>query len=386
MFIRLFLYVAVLGTFFSYAQEGIREIGVLPGEVSETSGLLFYNGKLITHNDSGNTPQLFEIDTVSLRVIRSVTITNVMNTDWEDITQDENYIYIGDIGNNLGNRRDLAIYRVLKSDYDISENVLAERIEFGYEDQLDFQENANANDWDAESLFVFNGQLIVLTKQWRTNGTKAYAIPIMPGSYSAKNVGSYAIDGLVAGATYSPDTETLFIIGYTRLLAPFLAKVGNLTENDIFNGNLERINLNLGFAQAEGIAVANGNKYFFSTESFTSTNPPITTTSRLFSFQHGVVEIPEGENPDGEVPGEEEQNEEELILYRGFGSDILQYELRTAQQVFGRAIFDLNGRRVGQETNVDKSATIDISPFEKSIYYLTFYLQGKIISKPFIPN
>ena len=31
-------------------------------ELDETSGLLFYNNNLITHNDSANSPNLYEID------------------------------------------------------------------------------------------------------------------------------------------------------------------------------------------------------------------------------------------------------------------------------------------------------------------------------------
>ena len=62
----------------------------LPEDVPESSGLIFYNNRLITHNDSGNLPRLYEMDTLSSQVIRTIRIDNATNIDWEDITQDDN--------------------------------------------------------------------------------------------------------------------------------------------------------------------------------------------------------------------------------------------------------------------------------------------------------
>ncbi len=62
------------------AQVNVEEIGEMPPELTENSGLIFYDGKLISHNDSGNTPELFEIDTISLQTTRKVTISNAINS------------------------------------------------------------------------------------------------------------------------------------------------------------------------------------------------------------------------------------------------------------------------------------------------------------------
>ena len=378
---------------FIYAQEDVREVGPLPEAVSESSGLLFFNGKIITHNDSGNTAQLFEIDTLSLAITRTVTVTNAQNVDWEDISQDENYIYIGDFGNNNGNRTDLTIYKILKSTYLTSESVTAEQIDFVYEDQVVFESNPNNNDWDAEALFVLNDDLIILTKQWQSGGTVAYSVPKTSGTHSAKNLGNYAVNGLVTGATYSPETKTLFIIGYSRLLAGFLTKVEGVAQTAIFGGTITRTNLDIGFAQVEGITFANDTTYYFSSEQFSRINPPISSASRLFSFKVNVTieEEPEEEEPEEEEPEEENPeegtSEKELILYRQIGSSVLHYELNTNQEVFGRAIFDLSGRQIAKYPGSDISSnSIDISTLQKSVYYLTFYLQEKTISKPFILN
>ena len=65
--------------------QTVSFLGTLPDSVKETSGLILYDGKLITHNVSGNTAQLFEIDTLSLMVTRVVNVSNAENIDWEDI-------------------------------------------------------------------------------------------------------------------------------------------------------------------------------------------------------------------------------------------------------------------------------------------------------------
>ena len=39
-------------------------------------------------------------------------ISSAKNKDWEDITRDDKYIYIADMGNNFNNRKDLKIYKI----------------------------------------------------------------------------------------------------------------------------------------------------------------------------------------------------------------------------------------------------------------------------------
>ncbi len=377
-------------------QQPSQELGPMPDIVFETSGLIFYNGKLVTHNDSGNTPQLFEIDTVSLEITRTVTLNNVENVDWEDIAQDDLYIYIGDFGNNLGTRQDLAIYRIAKSDYNGSDSVMAEVINFEYEDQVDFT-NVGNSDWDAEALFVLNDQLIVLTKQWQSEGTIAYSLPKTPGSYMAKRLDSYDTDGLVTGATYNPTTESLHIIGYNRFLQPFVFRVEGVNENAIFEGTVSRSNFEIGQAQVESIAYADSNTYFFSTEFFASANPPINFDSLLFSFKpKETVEEEEEEEEEGEEGEEEEgENEEEeedggednesrLTLFRPFGSIFLNYRLNTDSEVFGMSVFDTSGRLISNLPYDEiKDNRVDISNLEGAVYYLTFYTSEGLVSKPF---
>ena len=369
-----------------FGQADVTSVGVLPGEISETSGLIYFNDKLITHNDSGNAAILYELDTLSRTVTRKVTIVNAVNQDWEDLTQDDNYIYIGDFGNNLGGREDLVIYRIAKSDYLLSDSVMADRIDFSYEDQINFDGNENS-DWDAEAFIALEDQLVLFTKQWQSNGTVAYSIPKLPGTYTAMNLGAYASEGLVTGAAYNDISGVLFLVGYSQQLQPFLLRMEELTAVFTFNASIQKIPLSIGFAQVEGISFTNENTYYLTSERFTNNNPPITLDAGLFRFTTNDS-VPGEENPEEpapEDPPQNDENQEELILFIPANSRELQYELNIDAEVFGRAIFDVTGRRI-QHTHASdiESNAIDLSIYRSSVYYLTFYIQGRTIAKPFI--
>jgi hypothetical protein len=362
------------------AQTNLTQLGELPAAVFESSGLIFLNGKAITHNDSGNMPQLFEIDTVSLAITRTVTLSNADNIDWEDIAQDDTYIYVADIGNNLGTRRDLVVYRLPISSFAQADTVTAEKIEYSYEDQTDFSDSGNS-DWDAEAIFVLDQQLVILTKQWKTNGTVAYTIPKLPGTYSAKRLDGFSSAGLVTGATYNPNTKILYILGYTSVLEPFVFRASGLSPTAIFGGDIIKTNIDLGFAQAEGITYTNGNRYLISTEEFTLESPMINLPSLLFAFT--VDDAPD----DNEIPDPEPEPDpdvDSLILFGNKGAGLLEYRMSINKPVLGQAVFDISGKRI--RFNTGSSVTpeyIDISTLRTAIYFLALYLPDEVLTKPF---
>ncbi|MEO0527440.1 MAG: T9SS C-terminal target domain-containing protein [Bacteroidota bacterium] len=363
------------------AQETIVEIGELPDAIRESSGLIYYNGRLITHNDSGNTPQLFEVDTLNLAITRTVNVANATNVDWEDIAQDDKYIYIGDFGNFRGDRQDLVIYRVAKSDYDVMDAVVADRIDFSYVEQTDFSGDDTGSDWDAEAMFVIGDQLIILTKQWRSLGTVAYGVPKEIGTYEAIDLGTYHVNGLVTGATYNALTNTLFLVGYSQTLFSFVTQFTNATLPSVFEGMVKRTNLNIGMAQVESITHTAADTYFFSSERFLNDNPPIHTEARLFTFKL-VDDIPKEEE---EEVVDTDQQSDQLVLYRNFGSQSLGYDLQTQERLFGRAIFDTTGSmiRFTHAKDINRNE-VDVSTMPAAVYYLTFFLQNGVLSKAFI--
>ena len=104
--------------------------------VVETSGLIIWDDKIWKQNESDYN-NLYAIDTLNGSIIMSYRMEGLQNTDWEEISQDDNYIYIGDTGNNRnGNRTDLKILRIDKNSI-LAGDPQADTISFSYSGQSD---------------------------------------------------------------------------------------------------------------------------------------------------------------------------------------------------------------------------------------------------------
>ena len=68
----------ILLPFVGYSQ--FEFITGIDNQINESSGLVFLQGRIITHNDSGGEPALFEVDSTSGTVIRTVFIENAENS------------------------------------------------------------------------------------------------------------------------------------------------------------------------------------------------------------------------------------------------------------------------------------------------------------------
>ena len=103
MKLKTFLFLTILTFKITYNQAQIsnfKEKFALPEKVKETSGLLFLDGKIITHNDSGDDANLYEIDSLSGTILRTISTANAKNVDWEDLAENDTHLFITDIGNN----------------------------------------------------------------------------------------------------------------------------------------------------------------------------------------------------------------------------------------------------------------------------------------------
>jgi hypothetical protein len=254
--------------------------------LDETSGLIFYNNKTITHNDSGDAPNLYEFDTSTGTITRTVTINNATNIDWEDITQDASYIYIGDIGNNSGSRTDLKIYKISKVDYNDTDNtVTPEIISYTYANQTDFTPNVNNNNWDAEGLISYDDKLLIFSKNWIDNTVNVYSIPKTSSQvHSTVLESSYNTNGLITGVDTTSDESIIFLTGYSSTNAPFMFTIHNIPNAslDIFSGTVsEKISniVPLG-NQVEAISLfeitTTKHRLYISNEKYVVTIGPIT--------------------------------------------------------------------------------------------------------------
>ena len=182
----------------------------MPKRVKKTSGLLFLDGIIIIiiiiiYNDSGDAANLYEIDSLSGIIVRTVSISNATNIDWEDMAENDTHIFIADIGNNNGDRLDLKIYSILKSDFKNNSSISAEIISFSYEDQADFSSPPNSSNFDTEGIVVYENNLLIFTKNWADFETNVYKIPLNAGSYIASKVSSANVEGLITSAVHNAD-------------------------------------------------------------------------------------------------------------------------------------------------------------------------------------
>ena len=226
------------------APVSLTLVSVLNDDVRETSGLANVNGKIYTHNDSGGSNLLYEINASTGDVIRSITVNGATNVDWEDLAYDDTHLYIADIGNNLGNRSNLKIYKILKSDLDANITVNAETIAFSYTDQTTFTYDPFTTPYDAEALIAYNGQLYVFTKNWADHTSKVYSIPTIPGSYEVTSVSEKALDVMVTGAAIDGAGSSVTLVGYTNpydIDTPFksmIVKLSGFTGDNFFSGSI----------------------------------------------------------------------------------------------------------------------------------------------------
>ncbi|MCK4287982.1 MAG: T9SS type A sorting domain-containing protein [Bacteroidales bacterium] len=258
----------------------------LSSQLEETSGLIFYSGGLWSHNDSGGEPEIYKIDTISGQIIQTISVNNATNIDWEDLSQDENYIYIGDFGNNSGNRQDLKIYRINKEDIPSSgnANINSEIIEFEYSDQHDFTAAFQNNNFDCEAMICIADSIYFFSKNWANSKTKLYALPKTPGNFIAKLRDSFNAEGLITGADINLIKNEITLSGYkNQVWIPFVWLLFDYDGNDFFSGNKRRIELPyIISSQTEGICYYNEKKTFISAEK-TQTFP-----QRIFKLNTGI--------------------------------------------------------------------------------------------------
>jgi len=240
-------------------------------DIEESSGLLNVEGRIFTHNDSGDEAKLYEIDLFG-NVVQEILVQNAKQIDWEDITEDEAYVYIGDIGNNMGNRKDLVIYKISKKSLLTKSEVVAEEIMFSYGDQEDFTYANFTTPYDAEALISYHDKLYLFTKNWKDKTTKIYPISKEPGVYVVYAQNEMLLDFMITAADFDTASNSIVLIGYESVTAdkPHVLLLKDFDENLFFSGSLIDISLDdipRGFRQIEGVSFDSESSILITSES-----------------------------------------------------------------------------------------------------------------------
>ena len=257
--------------------------------LSENSGLVWAAGKLYTFNDSGSGTKVYEV-TANGTIIRTIHIANSTNVDWEAMTSDSTYFYLGDFGNNNGNRTDLCIYRLLKSEVtnNAIDTVVAEKMNFSWADQLDFTSAYNANNFDCEAFYATEDSLFLFSKNWVDLKTKCYSLPnYWTDTLNATLSSQFDVDGLITDACKDTMNDRIYLLGYknngSNFYTSFIWCLWDHASNFIFSGNKRRIEIGnvLTVSQTEGITLSDNGTAYVSAEKVINI---ITIPAKLFNL------------------------------------------------------------------------------------------------------
>jgi hypothetical protein len=248
----------------------VTTLAELPYVLHETSGIVVSGPDSIwSHGDSGNPNQLSLVNSTG-SLLRSITVTNVENNDWEDLARDDQgRVYINDAGNNSHSRNDQAIYRIPNPDSILGDTVSAEIIWFSFEDQVLFPPPSDQMNFNIEAMIWKDDSIFLFTKDGSepfTGITKMYVLPDSPGTYQAKWRGSYFVDGTsyearITGADINLQTGELVLLTSNRILS-----FRNYPKNDFLKGQVTEYRFDRYAGQLEAIGFLDKDNLYLTNE------------------------------------------------------------------------------------------------------------------------
>ncbi len=349
----------------------------LPEAMIETSGLIIWDDRIWTHNDD-NDINLYAFDTTDIQNYQAYPLTGTVNVDWEEISQDNEYIYIGDFGNNAnGNRTDLKILRIEKNSL-LENSPVIDTIHFSYSLQTDFSPTGpNNTDFDCEAFVVTSDSIYLFTKEWVSQKSSIYSLPKEPGTYVAQFRDSFDVEGLITGSTYLEDKNLIVLTGYSMLLQPFLFLLYDFQPADFFSGNKRKVLLNLPLHQVEGIATEDGLKYFISNEYFSYSIFTIHQKLHLIDLTAFLSNYLEGLSVNVSDVGLQNQ----LVIYPNPANQEINIKLENSLGEEPYKIFDISGRVVLSGKIKSGRVSINIGDLQPGTYLFVVEQPEYIIRK-----
>jgi len=247
----------------------LKVIANLPGSLDENSGLETYGDSTVwVVEDGGNKDEIYQVD-LNGDIIKILKVKNGGNNDWEDLTTDTvGNLYIGDIGNNANERKNLVIYKLPNPIIESGDKIDAEKIKLYYPDQKKFPPKKDALFYDAEALFHHGNKLYIVTKNRSksfTGEAHIYSVPDIKGSYEATLVGTFipCTDWKICQITsidISPKGDKIIALSYGKLFV-----FTDFTWDDFSKGKMQEIDLGAR-SQLESVCFLNDDTLLISDE------------------------------------------------------------------------------------------------------------------------
>ena len=251
-----------------YESAIVLESIVLPKVINETSGLEILNEDFITHNDSGGEPILYFFN-VNGKITNSMKLGEksfwkIYNYDWEDITADEDYIFIADTGNNFGNRDNLKIIKVKTNDFSIDGI-----IDVTYKDQETFTKFIPRlkHKYDAETLFLIEDKIAILSKDRTNLFTDLYLIDKESNLRDKlESKFTYEVNSLITGGDYNEELSLLALVGYNSKGNQFLILFEDFSLESLAENKFKKFTIPLEQAQVEAIKIIDNTSFWITSE------------------------------------------------------------------------------------------------------------------------
>lgn len=186
--------------------------------LNEVSGLASSKDLYWGINDSGGEATLYGFDQGTYRLKKRIAIKKAFNLDWEELAEDDHYIYIADTGNNIAMRQSVDIYKVSKNDLNAAvnkESVSSSALQIVYRDKQNYLPQRRHN-FDSEALTVVGDQLWLFSKNRKDFQTKLYRVSKHESKQTLSPVASFPVGGLITAADYNPKSQQLLLLGYSK--------------------------------------------------------------------------------------------------------------------------------------------------------------------------
>lgn len=184
-----------------------QEVGDLRGaNLRETSGITRsqrFPGHYWTHNDSGNDPELFLVDS-SGQVQLTLRVAGATNRDWEDIASRGDTLFIAETGDNDAKHDTIFVYALLEPTA-LTDSIATPIARYG----MQYPDGPR----DAEALLVdpLSGDWYIVSKREEKSRLYRYAAPQRAGAtVTLERVpGEFSFRLAVAGDISSDGSEVL---------------------------------------------------------------------------------------------------------------------------------------------------------------------------------
>jgi hypothetical protein len=341
-------------------KQGVK----LPCALKETSGLALYDGLIWSFNDSGGKSVVYGMDPQSGKILRKIRVRRP-NHDWESITASPEGLWIGDIGNNRGQRKDLQLFFLAGDQLKKSGKVSPKSTISVHHPEDDFpQIKGKGHNRDSEAIIFVRGNIYLFTKN-RLN-TDAYIAPISPDlpAQAIIPLDTLRAEMMVTAADYNETTDLLALSGYYAY-RNYLAFIPLFTTQPNQFGRVIRYHLRgLDGAQIEALALTEENEITLSTEK-TGLFP-----QQTFRLNAGRLALPTGVRPDVCL----ESAVEILSAYVDPANHSLHYRLNKAGKEIKAEVIGFRGKRyyrgkIGQtKEGVLRSAEFSQLPLDQPLF------------------